>query len=167
MAIPALAAAAGRAAVQYGPAVYDMAKNALAKATNGKVSDPKDVASYVGGSPQKMTLVANALIRSGVNPNDIFPSDIVATQPALQAMREGAMRLAANLQQQFNAGADRVIPGQSANDAAADAIRLKRVRAVLEVYGNEEKYFLCHPNGGVPASDFAYYKMVQRALYRR
>jgi hypothetical protein len=166
MAIPALAAAAARAAVQYGPAAYDMAKTALAKATNGKVTDPRQVTTYVGNSPQKMQVVADALIRSGTNPNDIFPQDIVQTQPALQAMRDGALRLAANLKQQFDAGSDRVLPGQTANDAAADIIRLQRVQAVLRVYGDEKTYFLCHPNGGVPASDFAYAKAVQRTLYR-
>jgi hypothetical protein len=167
MAIPMVAAAAARAAVQYGPAAYQMAKNALAKATSGKVQDASAIVPYVGKSQQRLTVVADALVRSGVAPNDIFPQDIVATQPQLQMMRDAANRLAGSLKQQFDAGADRVIPAQSDSDAAGDIIRLERVRAVLQVYGSAKTYFLCHPNGGVPASDFAYYAAVQKSLYSR
>lgn len=166
MAIPALAAAAGRAAIRYAPTVYDAAKSALSKATSGKVTDPTQVATYIGNSPQRMTVVGDALIRSGVSVDDIFPMDIVKVQPNLMAMRQAAHALADRLGQQFSAGSDKVVPAQSSADMAADIIRIKRVNAVLDVYGSEERYFLCHPNGGVPPEDFAYKRAIQRALQK-
>lgn len=166
MAIPAIALAAGRAAVTYAPAVYNTAKAALTKATGGKATEPSDVAKYVGTSPQRLTVVADAFVRSGIHPEDIFPADIVSTQPQLVAMRDAANRLAQSLQQQFNQGADRVIPASSSADMAADVIRVERVKAVLRVYGDEKSYFLCHPNGGVPSADFAYVRALRTALSR-
>lgn len=167
MAIPALAMAAGSAAVQYGPKAYDAAKALLAKATGGKVTDASQIVDYVGKSQQRLTVVADSLIRAGVPAESIFPSDVVQTQPQLKAMRQAALGLAATLKVQFDAGADKVLPGSTAADAAADVIRIKRVNAVLEIYGSEDRYFLCHPNGGVPASDFAHVRAMKRALYSR
>jgi len=167
MAIPALAVAAGQAAVQYGPKAYDAAKALLAKATGGKVTDAAAIVPYVGKSQQRLTVVADSLIRAGVPAETIFPLDVVQTQPQLRAMREAAMSLANSLKAQFDNGADKVVPGATASEAAASVIRVKRVNAVLQVYGTEENYFLCHPNGGVPAADFAYVRAMKKALYAR
>lgn len=164
MPLAQVAMAAGTAAVHYGPAVYDKAKQYLSKATNGKVSNASDIVNYVGKSNQRMTVVADSLIRAGVQVDGIFPADIAMIDPAMKAMKAAAQALAYSLSRQFEAGADKVIPAQSAPDAAADVIRLRRVKAVLSVYGSPETYFLCHPNGGVPASDFAFAQAVRRAL---
>lgn len=167
MAIPQIAMAAGSAVAKYGPDVYKTASDLLKKATGGKVADMAQIVPYVGKSQQRLTVVADSLIRAGVPADAVFPADIARTQPALMAMREAAMRLGDALKAQFDAGADKVIPGPSAVDAAADVIRVKRVNAVLEVYGTEERYFLCHPGGGVPAADFAYVRAMKKALYSR
>lgn len=164
MPVAQLAIAAGSAAVKYAPAVYDAAKAALTKATGGKVTDVSQLSTYVGNNPQRMMVVGDALIRSGVSVNDVFPTDIVQINPQLRAMREAASKLAAKLGDQFAAGSDHVIQAQPLEDMAADVIRIRRVNAVLKVYGNEETYFLCHPNGGVPPSDFAYKRAMSRAL---
>jgi hypothetical protein len=167
MPIPALAVAAGSAAVKYAPAVYDAAKSALSKATGNKVTDPANIATYVGNNASRMTVVADALIRSGVAVDDIFPHDLVQSNPNLRLMRDSALRLATTLKAQFDAGSDKIVKPQSSDEMAADVVRVKRVRAVLDVYGSAEKYFLCHPNGGVPATDFAYVQAMSKALSMR
>jgi hypothetical protein len=164
MPVPVLAAGARTLLTRYSPQVMQAAKRALAQATSGKVTDAADIPKYVGSSSQRMTVVGDALVRSGVAPDEVFPLDIVQSNPQMMAARTAAMALGQQLAAQFAAGADKVVPGQSSTDIAADVIRLKRVKAVLSIYGSETNYFLCHPNGGVPPADFAYAKAVSIAL---
>lgn len=164
MAIPALAVAAGNAAVQYGPKAYDAAKAMLAKATGGKVTSAEQIVNYVGKSQQRLTVVADSLIRSGIAADAIFPEDIVQSQPQLQAMRQAALGLAATLKSAYDQNAVRLNSPSTAESAAADVLRIKRVNAALEVFGSEEKYFLAQR---VPAEDFAHVRAMKRALYGR
>lgn len=156
--------AAGSAAVRYGPSVVDAASNMLKKATGGKLTSLTDIPKYVGNNPARMQVVADSLVRSGFDVNDVFPEDIASTKPELRMMREAGLRLQATLKQQFDSGADKVLGSQTADQAVADILRIKRVKTVLSIYGTAEKYFLCHPNGGVPSSDFAYYEAVRKSI---
>lgn len=167
MAIPLIASAAASAVAKYGPGAYEAAKTMLVKATNGKVSSPTQLVEYIGKSPQRLTVATDALVRSGSSVDEIFPVDIVRTNPTLMMMRNAAQELAVSLKGQFDAGADKVIGAASSDDAAKDVIRITRVQAVLRIYGDEKTYFLCHPNGGVPAGDFAHVRALQKALYTR
>lgn len=167
MAIPLVASAAASAVAKYGPGSYEAAKNMLAKATNGKVSSPSQLVEYIGKSPQRLTVATDALVRAGASVDDIFPADVVRTNPTLMMMRNAAQELAVSLKAQFDAGADKVVGPADVSDAAKDVIRISRVQAVIRIYGDEKTYFLCHPNGGVPAGDFAHVRALQKALYRR
>jgi len=166
VALAPLAIRAGTVVAQYAPAVYDKAKSYLAAATSGKVAAPtaQALAAYVGNSQQRLTVVGDALIRSGMSVNDVFPKDLIGSDQALMALRASAEKLAVSLRGQFDAGADKVVSGQSGDMIVADVIRVKRVKAVLSVYGSADNYFLCHPNGGVPAGDFAYVRAMRAAM---
>lgn len=164
MALPQLALAAGSAAARYAPAVVDAASSMLKKATGGKLTSITDIPKYVGNNSARMQVVADSLVRSGFSVDDVFPEGITSSKPELRLMREAATRLAATMKSQFDAGADKVVTPQSADEAVADVVRIKRVKAVLSIYGSAEKYFLCHPNGGVPSSDFAYYEAIRKSV---
>lgn len=164
MALPALAVTAASAAARYGPKAITAAEGMLRKATGGKLTSISDIPKYVGKNTARMTVVADSMIRSGFSADDVLPQDLISATPELRMMRQAADRLVGELKQQFDSGADKVLPAQSAEDGASDVIRIKRVKAVLSVYGSVEKYFLCHPNGGVPSADFAYYASIKRAV---
>jgi hypothetical protein len=159
MAIPALAARAGQVAVKYAPVVYEKAKNALSAVTAGQVQAPEQIVSYVGNSPQRLKIAAEALVRSGVDVNDVLPRDLIGSDKTLQQIRSAADKIAGSLQAQFASGSDKTL-NQGGEAIAADALRRTRVEAALSVYGSGKRYFLCHPNGGIPAEDFAWYDAV-------
>lgn len=165
MAIPLVALAASTA-VQYAPAVYEKAKKLLRDATKSKVSAAADIVPYVGSNPQRLTVVADSLVRAGVDPNSIFPMDIVQVSPQLMKMRVAALALAQSLKAEFDAGEDKVLPSKAAADAVGDAFRLLRTQVAISVYGSERNYFLCHPTGGIPATDFAYARAMASAFRR-
>jgi hypothetical protein len=159
MAVAAAAQAAARAAVKYAPAVYQKAKETLAAVSAGKVTLPENVASYVGNSPQRLKIAVDAMVRSGISPDDVLPRDLIGNDKTLAMIRGAADQLAKSLQTQYAAGSDKTLQqGEAA--IAADALRRKRVEAALGVYGSGQNYFLCHPNGGIPAEDFAWYRAV-------
>jgi hypothetical protein len=139
--------------------VYETANAALASVSGGKVKDVADIGNYVGNNPGRLKVASEALLRSGVMLGDVLPRDLVGTDQNLIAIRASAEKLVSNLQAQFLAGSDRSLV-QGVDGAAADVLRKKRVKAVLGTYGSEENYFLCHPGGGVPAEDFAWYRAV-------
>jgi hypothetical protein len=159
MAVTAVAQAAGRAAVKYAPVVYQKAQEALKAVTGGKEATPEAIAEYVGNSPQRLKIAAEALVRSGISPNDVLPSDLIGRDKTLQVIRLAADRIAQSMQQQFAAGSDKTL-AQGEGGIAADALRRRRVEAALGVYGSATNYFLCHPNGGIPAEDFAWHRAV-------
>lgn len=165
MAVPQVAMAAGRAVMNAAPGVFAMAKEQLAKATNGKVTDPSPtaIANYIGNNSNRLTVVADGLIRAGVGVDEIFPADIVINDVNLKTMRDAASGLAARLASSYAAKSDRSL-SQTPDQSVADLLRVKRVRAILSVYGSQEAYFLCHPNGGVPMEDFAYVQSMKKAL---
>lgn len=155
----AVANKAMKATTKYGPAVYEKANAALATVTGGKVKDVTDLGSYVGNNPGRLKVASEALLRSGVMLGDVLPRDLIGNDQNLIAIRASAEKLVSSLQAQFLAGSDRSLI-QGVDGAAADVLRKKRVKAVLGTYGSEENYFLCHPGGGVPAEDFAWYRAV-------
>lgn len=163
MAIPAAAVAAARAAAKYGPAVLDQARAQLAKVTGGKVTDPANVAAYVGNSPQRMSVVAGAMVRSGFRVEDVLPADIVGEDKHLQQIRASAMEIVGRMQNQYAAGSDKSLQ-QSSSDIAADMLRVERVKTALNVFGSARAYTLCMPNGGIPADDFVWYDRVVRGV---
>lgn len=165
MAIPLAAAAAAQALQTYGPAVMEKAKSAVKAATSGRVTDVAKLPDYVGASPQRMAVMADALVRSGVRPDDIIPPDLAGTTPELKKIKDAAYALASKLQARFTAGADPTIVPAAAEQAAGDLLRVKRVQAALRVFGDEATYFLCNPNGGIPASDFAFFRSMRSALW--
>lgn len=164
--IPALATNAISLAKTYGPQVYEQATKMLSQTTNGKVKSMSDVVSYVGKSQQRMTVVANTLIQSGMRADEVFPLDIVQAEPSLRLLREQAVRLGERMRSAYDAGADRTVPVATPEDTVADVIRLRRAKVALEVFGSEERYFLCNPNGGIPAGDFAHLRSVRAELRR-
>lgn len=151
------AKAAGEIAVKYGPKVYDMTKEALAKATNGKVTDPTQIASYVGNNAARFSVVAGALTTAGVAPSAIIPDDLAGQNPQLKQIRATIGKIAAGMRDVYDAGSDQSLVS-GPDDTAKDVLRKQRVEAVLNVYGSADQYFLCHPKGGIPRSDFAWYK---------
>jgi hypothetical protein len=155
----AVASRAAKAVGKYGPSVYETANAALASVSGGKVKDVADIGQYVGNNPGRLKVASEALLRSGVMLGDVLPRDLVGTDQNLIAIRASAEKLVSNLQAQFLAGSDRSLV-QGVDGVAADVLRKKRVKAVLGTYGSEENYFLCHPGGGVPAEDFAWYRAV-------
>lgn len=159
MAVAAVAARAGQLAVKYAPAVLRKAETALTAATAGKVQSPGQIASYVGSSPQRLAVAAQALVRSGVNPDDVIPQDLIGKDRTLANIRAGADRIAAELQAKFAAGSDRTL-NQGESGIAADALRRKRVEVALSICGSAERYFLLVPSGGIPVEDFVWYRTV-------
>lgn len=167
MAVAQIAAAAGRAAMNAAPTIVAAATEQVKKATGGKLKDltPQAVVDYIGSNPQRLTVVADGLIRAGIAPDDIFPTDLVMNDVNMKSMRDAAAALAARLNASYAAKSDRSL-SQSVDQSVADVLRVKRVMAILSVYGSAENYFLCHPNGGVPMEDFAYHQSMKRALLR-
>lgn len=156
-----LASRAAKATVRYAPAVIDKAEQALAKVSGGKVSKVTDLAGYVGSNPARLKVASEALLRSGIMLGDVLPRDLIGNDVQLMQIRQSAESLVKGLQGQYLQGSDRTLAqGQAA--IAADVLRKKRVKAALSVYGSAETYFLCHPNGGIPAEDFAWYQAVGR-----
>lgn len=156
-----LAKRAATATVRYAPAVIDKAEQALSKVSGGKVSKVTDLADYVGSNPARLKVASEALLRSGVMLGDVLPRDLIGNDVQLIQIRQSAEGLVRTLQGQYLQGSDRSLAqGQAA--IAADVLRKKRVKAALGVYGNADTYFLCHPNGGIPAEDFAWYQALNR-----
>lgn len=159
MAVAVVAARAAQVAARYGPAVVARTQELLKQATANKVSTPAEVPAYVGNSPQRLKVATEALIRAGVRPDDVLPVDLVGQDKTLLAIRASAEAIVNSLQNRFQSGSDKTLQhGEAA--IAADALRRKRVEAALGVYGSADRYFLCHPNGGIPAEDFVWYRAV-------
>lgn len=156
MSIPVIAQGIVQAGRTYGPAVLREAENMLTKATGKKVNNLQAVEKYVGASPERLSVVAGALARAGMRIDDLMPADLVGMNPALQQIRRTLMVTANSMQGRFDAGSDNSL----SLGIEGDIIRKRRVQTALRVYGSEEAYFLCHPNGGIPRGDFAWYKAV-------
>lgn len=159
--VPAVAQGAAALATKYGPSVVSSAGTLLKKATGGKVNSLSDIPGYVGNSASRLKIAANALVRSGIAPDDIYPSDVTAKDQRLLALRQEAEGLANGLRAQFEAGSDHTL---DSNSIPAIVISLKRTKAALEVYGSEERYFLVNPKGGIPAGEFALRRAIRTAL---
>lgn len=158
MAVPVIAQGVVTSATRYAPVVLDQARTLLQKATGSKVATIDAIPKYVGNSPERLAIVTGALARAGFAVNDLVPQDLVGMNPALQSIRATLVRTAGAMQSHFDSGADRTLN----NDVEGDIIRKKRVQVALRVYGSEEAYFLCHPNGGIPREDFAWFNAVIR-----
>lgn len=152
---------AAEATQKYAPAVVSTVNSTLAAVTGGKVATAEEVSSYVGNNPARLKVTTEAMLRAGINMGDVIPRDLIGNDKNMMAIRTSAERLVATLQQRFEAGSDKTLD-QGVDNAVADLMRRKRVEAVRGIYGNEAAYFLCHPNGGVPPSDFAWYDTVIR-----
>lgn len=157
MAIVQAATAASSAAVKYAPAVYEQGMKLVSKATSGRVKSAGDIVDFVKTDPRKLSVVASALATAGVSPDDLVSKDLAAVNPQLAQIRATIERIAASQRDQFDRGSDQIVAA-SDSDTARDVLRKQRVSAVLAVYGSADAYFLCHPNGGVPRADFAWYK---------
>lgn len=156
MAIPAIVQGAVAAGSKYSPAIMAQARSLLAKATGNKAVSLDALPKYVGNSPERLSVVTGALVRAGFRPDDLVPADLAGTNAALMQVRETLLRTAGQMQQTYDLGSDRTLN----NDVEGDVIRKKRVQVALRVYGSEEAYFLCHPTGGIPRADFAWYNAV-------
>lgn len=152
---------AAEAAQKYAPAVVSTMNTTLDAVTGGKVKSANELGTYVGNNPARLKVATEAMLRSGINMGDVIPRDLVGNDKNMMAIRASAERLVSTLQQRFDAGSDKTLD-QGVDNTVADLMRRKRVEAVRSVYGNEASYFLCHPNGGVPTSDFAWYDTVIR-----
>lgn len=157
MAIAQAAAAVGSKVVQYAPVVYKKGMDLVSKATSGRVKTPADIAAFVKDDPRKLSVVAGALAAGGVSPQDIIPADLAAINPQLAQIRTTIQQIAGQMRGQYDAGSDQLVAATPA-DVARDVLRKQRVSAVLRVYGSAETYFLCHPNGGIPRADFAWFR---------
>lgn len=148
-----------RVAVKYAPVVMDRAVEFTKKATNGKVQNIQDAVKYIGSSPNRLSVVAGAFARAGVAVDDIVPADLAGSNAQLAQIRSTLEATVGQMQNRYDSGADRTL-GLGTD---GDIIRKERVQAALRIYGSERTYFLCHPNGGIPREDFAWYT----ALFRR
>lgn len=157
MAVAQAAMMVSQQVTKYAPVVYDRGMKLVNKATSGRISKASDIADFVKGDARKLSVVAGALAAGGIAVDDIIPRDLAAVNPQLAQIRASVQSVAVNLRSRFDDGSDRTL-GASAEDTARDLLRKQRVRAVLDVYGSPDTYFLCHPNGGVPREDFAWYK---------
>lgn len=147
---------AGTAVTRYAPKVLELAKAGLAQATSGRVKDVAAVGQYVGKSPERLSIVAGALARAGVRVDDIISVDAAGSDAKLAAIRSGLLASVSNMQNRYDSASDDSLP----QGVEGDIMRKKRVQTALRVYGSEEAYFLCHPNGGIPRGDFAWYAAV-------
>lgn len=144
---------------RYAPVVIDKANDLLKKVTSGRVKNVTDVVPYVGGSPERLAVVARAVANAGVAPDDILPADLVGTNDQLSKIRDSIVRVVMQQRDAYDAGTqDRLKQMGNATDAAGDVLKKNAVEAVYRVYGSEDAYFLCHPNGGVPREWFGWYK---------
>jgi len=156
MAIAQAALVASQSVVKYAPKVYDKGMQLVSKATSGRIQKPSDIVDFVKGDPRKLSVVAGALAAGGVSVDDLVPKDLAAINPQLAQIRASVETVAMNMRGQFDRGSDSTVAASDL-DTARDILRKQRVRAVLDVYGSAEKYFLCHPNGGIPRGDFAWF----------
>jgi len=131
----------------------------VSKATSGRVKTVGDITDFVKDDPRKLSVVAGALASAGVSPDDLIPRDLAALNPQLMQVRATIERIAGGMRDQYDRGSDQGVAATD-TDTAKDVLRKQRVEAVLAVYGTPEKYFLCHPNGGVPRADFSWYKLM-------
>lgn len=153
MAIAAIAGNVARSAAKYAPAVVDQAVQLAQKATGGKVGSVAAIEKYVGNSAQRLSVVTGALARAGISADDLVPADMAGTNAQLAQIRKSLLGIVSGMRSHYDSGAD-----SSLNDGVeGDIIRKERVQAALRIYGNERAYFLCHPNGGIPRADFAWY----------
>lgn len=159
--VPAVAQGAVALAAKYGPDVVASAGTLLKKATGGQVATLADIPKYVGANANRLKVAANALVRSGISPEDIYPADVTANSQRMLALRQEAETLASTLRTQYDVGADHTLDG---NSIPAIVISLKRTKAALDVYGSEERYFLVNPKGGIPAHEFALRKAIRAAI---
>lgn len=148
-----LATGAVTAAKKYSPAVIAKAKSVLAAATGGAVTDVKQIPKYVGGDAGRLAIAAGALSRAGFHVDDLVNVDLAGQDANLAKIRARLLGEAETLQTRFDSGADTHL----SQSVEGDIIRKRRVAAALRVYGSEGTYFLCHPNGGIPRDDFAWY----------
>lgn len=149
---------AGELAIKYGPAVADAALDIMEKSTNGKVRSTQDIAPYVGNNPSRAKVIVESMVKSGMRIDDVLPDDAMGDNSMLGEIKKDVRARFGQMQESYNRRSDRQL---GANDIPADVIRMRRVKAVMSVYGNEENYFLCHPDGGVPAEDFAFFKAMR------
>lgn len=158
MAVKELAKRAADLAAKYGPSVVARADQALGLATGGKPVTVANLAEYVK-TPQQLSIATQALASAGVNVAEAMPDDLVGNDRVLAQIRASAARVIAGAQARYAAGSDQSL-AQGPDGIAADYLRRQRVEAVLNTYGSQKNYFLCHPNGAVPAEDFVWHKTV-------
>lgn len=161
MSYVAVAKQAASAAAKYGPEVLSRANELLKKTTGGKVDNISQLAGYVGTNGARAKVSAEALIRSGVSMDDLFPSELLQSDPKFAQLRAELSALAQSMRARYDQGSDQTL---GANDVAADVVRARRVRAALSVFGSEERYFLVNPTGGIPATDFAWYRAMRSVM---
>jgi len=152
---------AGQLAVKYGPQVAKLASESLAKATGNKATT-ETLGTYLGNSPQRLKIATEALVRAGVNVDDLIPADVVGQNRVFAQIRQSALGLVGNMQNRFQAGSDQTL-SSGQDDIAKDELRKERVKTALRVFGSAKAYFLCIPNGGIPVDDFVWYeRIIQR-----
>lgn len=160
MAIAQAATAIGSSVVKYAPAVYDRGMELVSKATSGRVKSAADIASFVKSDARKLSVVTGALAMAGIASDDLVPRDLAAINPQLQQIRGTIEQIASGMRDRYDASVDRSLEA-GVDDTAKDVLRKQRVEAVLAVYGSSTNYFLCHPTGAVPRSDFAWYQAMK------
>lgn len=164
MAIPVLAARAAQVGMKYAPSVASKANELLKKVTSGRVTDVAKVAPYVGNSAERLTVVSRAMVQAGFSPDDVMPADLIGNNEQLQQVRQSLYNIVSESRDAYDAGTQQRLKAiSSPMEAANDTLKAETVEAVRRVYGSADVYFLCHPNGGVPRSWFAWYD----ALFRR
>jgi len=157
----AIATRAAAAASKYAPAVIDRAKSTLATVTNNKVTELSAVPAYVGSNANRLKVVTDGLLNSGVMLGDVLPRDLIGDNEELMQIRAGAERLVGQLRAKFQQGADSTLEITDER-IAADVIIKRRVKAALQIFGSAENYFLVNPNGGISVKEFAWHDAVIR-----
>lgn len=159
MAIPIAAQAAATAVAKYGPQVFDAARGALTRATSGRLTDPAQITNYVKASPERMAVVATALVGAGVPVNEIISSELSGKTEFLNNLRQRLVQIAGAMREEAVQRGSRAAPAPSIADTADDEVRIERVKAALAVFGSSDRYFL---SAGLTSDDFAWYERMKR-----
>lgn len=143
---------------QNGPAVAEAVMKDLNNASGGKIKSYTDVVPYATDN-RKLSIITKTAALNGVDIRQAFPTELLSSNAEYEALYNSAALLLKNMQSRYQRQEDETLR-QGAEGIAKDIARKKRVQAVLNTYGHEDSYFLCHPNGGIPSEDFIWFRAV-------
>lgn len=156
--------ASGLATLAADPRVIDVVAKNLPAITNGKVKTAKDIVPYVSNNPSKLKAVVDWFARATpFKRDDLMPPDLVRSDIVRQ-IAQGVGQIHGDLNAAFMRGASTAIQVHTPRSTAEDVIRIRRIKTVLDVYGTWERYKLCHPNGGVPDEDYAFFVSMRKVM---